>query len=266
MALSFRQSVRIARLAVHIASGMVLSGAVFPLVGRSGRAALFGWWSRRLLRILRVRVNLRGQIPSTPRSASTIVLSNHVSWLDIFVIRASLDCRFVAKHEIRHWPVVGWLVAQQGTVFVQRARRHDTARVNAALDTALEAGERMVVFAEGTTTDGTEIQPFHASLLQPVVRSEGYALPVALRYVTAGGEVDLRAAYAGDTSLWECTLSLTDKPEVLAELNLLPAVHAVGRHRRDLAEHCSALVADALNLPRPGRRRGTPGDPPTATP
>jgi 1-acyl-sn-glycerol-3-phosphate acyltransferase len=223
-------------------------------------------WSRRLLHILRVRVRVRGQAHATPPGTTTLVLSNHVSWLDVFVIRASLECRFVAKSEIRHWPVVGWLVARQGTVFVQRARRHDTARVNAAMDDALAGGGRMVVFAEGSTTDGTEIRPFHGALLQPVVRTEGFALPVALRYVTSDGEVDVRAAYAGETSLWESTLMLTEKPEVLAELTLLPAVHAVGRHRRDLAEHCSAQVADALNLPRPGRRSGTPADRPAATP
>jgi len=266
VALTLRQTVRVARLAVHLASGLTLSGAVFPVVPTRARAAIFRWWSRRLLHILRVRVRVHGTADTAPQGVTTLVLSNHVSWLDIFVIRSSLDCRFVAKSDIRGWPVVGWLVARQGTVFVQRAKRRDTARVNAALDDALAGGERMVVFAEGSTTDGTEVRPFHASLLQPVVRSEGYALPVALRYVTHDGAIDLKAAYAGETSLWESTLMLTEKPEVLAELHLLPAVHAVGKHRRDLAEHCSAMVADALNLPRPGRRSGTPAGPPGATP
>jgi 1-acyl-sn-glycerol-3-phosphate acyltransferase len=266
LALSLRQTVRVGRLAVHLVSGLTLSGVVFPVIPRRARAAVFGWWSRRLLHILRVRVRVHGTAGAAPAGATTLVLSNHVSWLDIFVIRASLDCRFVAKSDIRQWPVVGWLVARQGTVFVQRAKRSDTARVNAALDDALAGGERMVVFAEGSTTDGTEVRPFHASLLQPVVRSAGYALPVALRYVTHDGRIDQRAAYAGETSLWESTLMLTEKPEVLAELHLLPAVHAVGRHRRDLAEHCSGMVADALSLPRPGRRSGTPADPPAGAP
>ena len=167
------------------------------------------------------------------------------------VIRASLECRFVAKSEIRHWPLVGWLVARQGTVFVVRARRHDTSRVNASLESALKRGERMVVFPEGTTTDGSEVKPFHGSLLQPVVATQGYAMPVAIRYLDTEGRRSDRAACAGDRSLWDSTRLITGESMTVAEIRFLAAVHAVGRHRRDLAQHCAKAVADALELPHP---------------
>lgn len=246
-----RQTYRIVALFVHLVVGLALSGLAFPLIGVRGRAACFRWWSQRLLRITGVRVVVRGSPDTVARHEPVLVLANHVSWLDVFVIRANLECRFVAKSEIRHWPLVGWLVARQGTVFVVRARRHDTSRVNASLEDSLRRGERMVVFPEGTTTDGTHVKPFHGSLLHPVVAAQGYALPVAIRYRDLEGRPNERATYAGDRSLWESTKLITGEPAVIAEVTFLPAVHAVGRHRRDLAQHCARAVADALELPHP---------------
>lgn len=259
------RNTRIALLATHVAVGLFLSGAVFPWLGERGRAACFRWWSRRILSILHVRLRHCG-MAAPVKARPLLVLSNHVSWLDIFVIRSHIECLFVAKSEIRGWPLVGWLVAKQGTVFVQRARRHDTSRVNSALETALTEGQAMAVFPEGTTTDGTEVKPFHGSLLQPLVQCGGYALPVALGYRYPDGRPNDKAAYAGDRSLWESTVLLASQPEIVAELHVLEPVHAQGKHRRDLAEFCSERIAEALNLPPPGKRRGTPGGLPAATP
>lgn len=246
-----RQTLRIARLFLHLVIGLALSGLAYPLIGARGRVACFRWWSKRLLRIAGVHVTVRGAPDRIPSHEPVLVLSNHVSWLDIFVIRANLECRFVAKSEIRHWPLVGWLVAKQETVFVVRARRHDTSRVNASLEAALKNGERMVVFPEGSTTDGTEVKPFHGSLLQPIVATSGYALPVAIRYLDIDGHRSDSAAYAGDRSLWDSTKLITGEAAVIAEMTFLDPVHAVGRHRRDLAQHCAKAVADALHLPHP---------------
>jgi 1-acyl-sn-glycerol-3-phosphate acyltransferase len=243
-----RQVVRLSSLAVHIALGLGLS-ASFPLQPARARRAWFRWWSRRLLRIVNVRVRVEGDLSALPPGAPALLLSNHVSWLDVFVVRASVECRFVAKSDIRQWPVLGWLVACQGTVFVQRTRRADTARVNASLEAALARGEPMVVFPEGTTTDGSEVRAFHASLLQPVVAVSGYAVPVALRYRdSAGGRSDA-AAYAGERSLWDSAKLLAAERVVHAEVYFLPPLPATARHRRELADAAAASVATALGLP-----------------
>lgn len=262
---SLTRNLRIGLLAAHVAVGLGLSGLAYPFLGEQGRAGCFRWWSRRLLRILNVKVVRSGDPDAVPRGEPVLVLSNHVSWLDVFVIRSSLECRFVAKSEIRHWPLVGWMVEKQSTVFVQRARRHDTSRVNRALEDALRSGDRMVLFPEGTTTDGTEVKPFHGSLLQPLVHADGYALPVAVRYLYPDGRLNDGATYTGDRSLWDSTKLIAGQKEIHVELHVLPPVHAVGRHRRDLAEHCAGAVAGALSLPAPGSRSGTPPRPPADT-
>jgi 1-acyl-sn-glycerol-3-phosphate acyltransferase len=250
-----RQTWRISRLFFHIAVGLLLSSVVFPFVGARGRRACFRWWSRHLLGIVRMRVRVHGEPHAFPAGAPHMLLSNHVSWLDVYVLRAHVDCRFIAKSEIRHWPVVGWLVSRQGTVFVQRARRTDTARVNDAVEQALKSGEAIAVFPEGTTTDGSEVRPFHASLLQPLVHVHGWAVPVAIRYVLPDGSRDATPAYITDVSLWESTKRVTARPCLEAELHFGEPVHSVGRHRRDLAQVTAASVAGALGLPSPDRVR-----------
>ncbi len=251
---------RIARLFLHLLTGLGASSLVFPFVGRNGRLAIFRRWSRTLLAILAVRVKVDGVAP-IERHAPTMLLANHVSWLDIFLIASIVPSRFVAKSEIRGWPVVGWLIARQGTLFIERGRRRDTARINGNVNDALAKGYCAAVFPEGTTSDGTEVRPFHASLLQPIVHAHGIAAPVALRYVTADGRIDDIPAYVRERTLWDSLKLIASSQEILAEVRFLPLVSAAGKHRRDLAEHTARLIADALTLPAPGRKRGTTADP-----
>ncbi|MCW5623393.1 MAG: 1-acyl-sn-glycerol-3-phosphate acyltransferase [Burkholderiales bacterium] len=261
-----RQFFRISGLALHIVVGLTLSGAVFPILRTAGRQACFRWWSRRLLRILRVEIHIHGDPDAIPRGQPALLLANHVSWLDVFVVRSAVECRFVAKSDIRQWPIVGWLVSKQGTVFVERARRRDTARVNASLESALLSGEKMVVFPEGTTTDGSVVKPFHASLLQPVVAVNGWAMPVALRYRYPDGRRNDQAAYTGDLSLWDSAKQIAAQRYLIADVFFLPPEQAVGQHRRDLAASTGRAVAEALSLPPPDKTRGTAADLPDAAP
>jgi 1-acyl-sn-glycerol-3-phosphate acyltransferase len=256
---------RITRMFLHLATGLAASSLVFPFVGRNGRLAIFRHWSRALLGILEVRLRIHGT-PPIERRGATMLLSNHVSWLDIFLIASTVPSRFVAKSEIRAWPVVGWLIARQGTLFVERARRQDTARVNGSMNEALQAGYCVAVFPEGGTSDGTQLKPFHASLLQPIVHAGGVVAPVAVRYLTAEGGIDDRAAYTAGRSLWDSVKLITSRHEVYAEVHFLPPVSAAGVHRRELAEQTATLIAQALSLAPPSTKRGTASDLPAARP
>lgn len=120
------------------------------------------WFHRLLLRLFNVRVIERG---TPPGDAPTIVLSNHVSWLDIPVIGSLHPLSFIAKSEIEGWPVVGLLARLQRSVFIDRQRRKATAEVNDALAHRLVKGEVIVLFAEGTTSDGNRLLPFRSSLV-----------------------------------------------------------------------------------------------------
>ena len=118
------------RTCVHVLEGVATTLVVFPLVGEPRRRALVRHWSRRLLAILAVEARVAGDLAA--HRGNVLVVANHVSWLDIFVLNAHRPVRFVAKAEIAKWPFVSQLVRGAGTVFIERERRRDTHRVNQA--------------------------------------------------------------------------------------------------------------------------------------
>ena len=120
------------------------------------------WFHRILLTLFNVRVTERGKPPG---EAATLVVSNHVSWIDIPVIGSLHPLSFIAKSEIEGWPVVGFMAKLQRSVFIDRQRRKATAEVNDALAHRLVKGEAIVLFAEGTTSDGNRLLPFRSSLV-----------------------------------------------------------------------------------------------------
>src|SRR5512138_2253123 len=152
-----RRFVRTSLLALHLAWGVTLVGLAFSVVGPARRDRIIMAWSRRLLGILGVRARI-DTAPAVPGGA--LLVCNHISWLDVYVIYAALRVHFVSKSEIRAWPVAGWLAHKAGTLFLERGRRTDTARVNAEMGSLLEGGAWVAVFPEGTTSDGRGLKRF----------------------------------------------------------------------------------------------------------
>ncbi|PTM40391.1 lysophospholipid acyltransferase family protein [Bosea sp. 124] len=167
-------------------------------------------------RCLGVRRHVRGTPP--PSGSSGLIVANHVSWLDISVLGAERPVCFVAKSEVAGWPVIGFLARLQRTVFIDRSRRAATADVAAQMGARLSAGEAVVLFAEGTTGDGTRILPLRSSLLGAAHEALGKGAgdpdgdgdiavyPLAISYTgfhgMAGGRVERTAlAWYGDTEL-----------------------------------------------------------------
>ncbi len=246
---------RLVRLIAHLAAGLAISGCVFPFVGHQRQLRIIRRWSRGVLDILNVRLHVHGSLPRG--HAPTMIVTNHVSWLDIWIIHSISPVRFVAKSDIRQWPVAGWLVARAGTIFIERARRHDTARTNRHIVEVLERGERVGVFPEGTTTDGTHVKPFHASLFQPALSAGARVVTAAIRYPLPGGQPNLDASYAGDRSLGESLRLLLRHPRLRAELIFTGVVQCDGKTRREVAHECHALIVRALHPDAQNRRPDT---------
>jgi 1-acyl-sn-glycerol-3-phosphate acyltransferase len=236
-----RRTFRLSGLALHLALG-VLIAALLPVVGTARRDWLIRVWSRQLLRVLGIRLRL-GVAPHTAHGA--LLVCNHISWLDIYLIFAARRVHFVSKAEVRRWPVAGWLAYKAGTLFLERGRRADTARVNDAMRELMAHGAWVAVFPEGTTSDGRSVQRFLPSLLQPAVTLGCPIVPAALRYRTRDGEPCVAAAYIDDTSLLQSLLAIVSEPAIVAELDfgapLLPDAH-----RRELAQQAEATVSALL--------------------
>jgi 1-acyl-sn-glycerol-3-phosphate acyltransferase len=244
------QLLTLLRLAAHLARGLATAALIFPFCSPRTRDALIRAWSRSVLAILRVRLTVHGPVPAA--GAPCVVVANHISWLDVWLIDSQRACHFVAKSEVRDWPVVGWLAQKSGTLFIQRARRHHTAALNQEMIHALGEGACVAVFPEGTTSDGRQLRRFFTSLLQPAADTGAPLIPVAIRYTGRDGEADLTPAFIDDMTLTESLRRVLAAREIRAELSFLPPVDTRGKTRRDIAHAAEHAIAAALRLPSPG--------------
>lgn len=247
------------RLAIHLLWMALGSALLYPLLSQRRCEQLRQRWSQQLLRILAVR--LVSETTETPRGC--LVLANHVSWLDIFVINAFRPVAFIAKSEVRRWPLIGWLAARNDTIFLRRGSRAHARVVNSEIDALLDAGQDVAIFPEGTTTDGTHLLGFHAALLQPAIETGCPVLPLAIAYCDAAGRLTTAPSFSGETSLWACLCAILACPELIVRLVPLPAINASGMLRRELSLQAHAVIASCL-LTRSGFR--LPHNPPGTEP
>lgn len=250
-----RQIFRAARLLLHIVSGLIQS-AIYPHVDQQWQRRLAKNWSARLLSILSIRLRYQGTPPALEISRAMLA-ANHVSWLDVYSLQTVCPARFVAKAEIRGWPLLGWLSRNAGTLFIERSKRSDTARINKHISEALASGDRVAVFPEGTTGDGKALMHFHASLLQPAVNAEAMLYPVAIRYTNMEGEISTAAPYV-NISMIESLRRILREPWINVELIFGTPIDSNGKNRRELARWVEHAIANDLFLPVPHKTPGTP--------
>lgn len=213
-------------------------------------------WHLAAAALMGLRVAVRGA-PAAGRPL--LLVSNHQSWADMVALGSVVDCAFIAKSEVRGWPLVGWLARLQRTVFVHRARRRETDRVAAEIGRRLAAGDAMVLFAEGTTSDGNRVLPFKTALfgaLQNAIgrSGEGSVLvqPVAIVWTSLNGLPLGRsgrplAAWTGDEDLVPHLMTFLQAGafDVAIVFGEPLAVTAAG-DRKVVARLCRERVAAAL--------------------
>ena len=229
---------RVCRLTLHVLHGMAVMALRFPSLDAAGRHARIAWWSAGLLRAVGVDLRLSG----TPRPGATLLIANHVSWLDIAALHAAVpQARFVSKAD-----VLGWLVKGAGTLFIQRDRKRDALRVVHAMAEALQGGETVAVFPEGTTGAGPELLPFHANLLQAAIATATPIQPAVLRFADAQHRFSPAVAFVGDTTLLQSLWRVATARGLVVHVDLLLSQGSAHADRRALAETLRALMAARL--------------------
>ena len=239
MKLAFRK----ARLVAHLLHGMWTVATRFPRASATQRQSLNRAWSLKMLQLCGMRLVVHND--SARLDAGALVVANHISWIDIYVINAWRPTPFVSKAEIRQWPVVGWLAQQLGTVFIQREKRSDAKRIMHELSDRLSAGELMCVFPEGTTTDGLRLLPFHANMFQAAVSAAAPVQPLCIMYEDAQGKQSTAPAYIDDLSLAD-SLNLLLRGGPLTAHVYVGAPLASRADRRTLAAQAEGVIAGAL--------------------
>jgi 1-acyl-sn-glycerol-3-phosphate acyltransferase len=199
-------------------------------------------WSQGLLRDLGVQLEVHGQ----PHPSAKLVVGNHVSWLDIIAINSVMPSRFVSKAEVAHWPLVGRLVTAAGTLYLVRERRRDAMRVLGLMAKALQEGDTVAVFPEGTTGPGGHLMPFHANLLQAAIDAPAPVQPVVIAYREQGHAVSPSAAYIGDTDLLQSLWMIVTARRLAVRVEFLDARSVAHADRRMLCEQLHQDMGSAL--------------------
>lgn len=235
---------RAVRLALHIAYGLTMAVA-YPRLPAGMRRHILQNWSAGLLDIFNVKVDIAADDPLHCLRGGLIV-TNHISWLDVFVLNAIVPMRFVAKSEVRRWPAIGWLCARAQTLFIERGKARAAARMNVHLVELLQRGECLAIFPEGTTTDGAQVAHFHSSLLQPAIDAAAKVHPIAIRYHDGSGARSTAAAYIDELSFGASMWNILTTPELHVRLIASPSLDACTLDRRSLTHTAREQIGAAL--------------------
>lgn len=208
---------------------------------RLARAAWLHRASRRHLRIFNYSATITGPAPK-----SGLLVSNHLSYLDILAISAATPAVFVSKADVRHWPLFGWLAKLAGTVFVERERRTQVGQVNRQIQQALDEGALVVLFPEGTSTNGEDVIPFRSSLLEPAASGTQPISVGCLHYELENGDARNEVCWWGDHSFLPHLLNMIGKKSIRATLRFAPFERTTN-DRKELAKQMREAVLKLKN-------------------
>lgn len=228
---------------LHGLHGLAVVLLRFPSLDEAGRHARVQWWSVKTLRLLGLRLDLQGRF----RPGAKLIVANHVSWIDIMAIHSVCpEARFVSKADVQRWPLMGRLISAGGTLYIERERRRDAMRVVHEMAAALKAGQTVAVFPEGTVSDGHEMLPFHANLLQAAIATETPIQPVAIRYADATDRISRAADFSGTITIAQSLWMLACGEGVVARVVVLTAEGTAHADRRALAESLRTQIGATL--------------------
>jgi 1-acyl-sn-glycerol-3-phosphate acyltransferase len=238
---------KLTRVAMHMASGLATITFVLPKLEPAQRAQRIQAWALVLIAHLAIKLVVNGE---PPKQGPVLLAANHISWLDVYVILATCPCRFVAKSEVRQWPLVGRLAAASGTLFISRQSPRDAVRVVHQMTEHLQTGDTLAIFPEGTTSNGLQLLPFHANLFQAAISANAAVQPVAMRFSDeATGRPSLAPIYIDQDTLMESIWRTLKAPPLRATLTFGATQLPLGRDRRALATDVHAAVDGLRRTP-----------------
>lgn len=218
----------------HVLVGMWTIYVRFPQLTPEQREMRVQAWALQFLALWGIHLRVLGQPVA---SGPALMVANHISWLDILVIHAARHCRFVSKSDIREWPLVGMLATGAGTLYIERSSRRDALRMVRDMADAMQNGDVVAVFPEGTTSDGLAMLPFHANLIQAAIQAGAPVQPMSLKFIDArSGETSFAPCYIGDDTLIGSVWRTLKARRIEAVVHFGEPQAAMGRDRRVWAQ------------------------------
>jgi lyso-ornithine lipid O-acyltransferase len=236
---------RIPLLILCIVFGMIMVTLLLrntmPTRGLGSRLAQL--WHRAVITILGVELTISGNRENT----NALFIPNHITWLDIPVLGSLIPTHFLSKVEVKHWPIIGYLATRAGTLYLERGYHHATTAANSAMQQALEQKHNVVLFAEGTTTEGAP-RKFHGRLMQSAIDAESLVQPVAIFYPDdTGRAINRQILYIDEMHFLRSAFTILGLKKITAEIHFLKPVSAKGKSRNELARYCHDRVIEIID-------------------
>ncbi len=236
-------------MALHTLYGVFVAGIILPRLDPQQRNRAISRWSASLLNLLNIRVIAEGVVPQQALR-NTMFVANHISWVDIHALNSVHTTRFIAKSEIRQWPIFGFFATRVNTLFIDREKRHEAGKIVDTTRKALQAGDCICFFPEGTTTDGTEIKPFKSSLLQAAIDAKSEVRPFSIHYPDAEDGINTEMSYWGEMSLIESMRNVIRQRQATVVLRFAEPINAANYDRRNLTSMTRKIIICNSNLQR----------------
>jgi 1-acyl-sn-glycerol-3-phosphate acyltransferase len=229
---------------IHLVIG-ILCIVFFPIINRKSRKNLIKLWSLLLLKIFKINLIVNNDLKKILAKKNYLIVSNHISWLDIFVINSAYPVTFVAKHSISKWPILNWLVKASETIFIDRKKITKIKETSKEIEDYLESKGSICIFPEGTSTDGSRLLDFKSNLLQTAINKDIEILPVAIQYLH-DNKFCSAPAYYNDLSLFDSIINLIKLDNIVAKLTILPEIKS-SFDRKVLANKAYAKINKVIN-------------------
>lgn len=215
--------------------------AAFPNQKNRCRNWVFRNWARGMCALLGLRIDVNGSPPAQP----FLMVSNHLSYVDVIVLAALVDGVFIAKSEVADWPILGRVVNGIGTIFINRQNARDLTRVSALIQSAIQRGQGVFLFPEGTSTRGAEVLPFKPGLLEAAAQTEMPVHYASLSYRTLPNEqpAELSVCWWGEMSFLPHLWALFQLSRIHCEITF-GAEPIIEKNRKVLAERLHAAVQE----------------------
>lgn len=242
--------VRLLRLSAEFCRAALVLWLLFPRLERDDKLRQIQRWAKNVLLILEVEVQCDGPLPA---SCAGLMVANHLSWLDVLVLQSQLPGVFVAKAEVRRWPLVGWMAQACATIFVERSSRQSARGMVESALAAFQQGYSVIVFPEGTSSDGSDLAHFHTNIFESAIKAQTHVQPVTLRYLDAATGLPSDAAlFIGDMTLVSSLRKVMAKSGIKTRVHLGERIPARGQNRKSLAMQAHRIIHGQLTSQRPG--------------
>jgi len=242
-----RRIIKLTLLITHLFIGLLIVYSLFsrwlrPKMSPHFLDNVMVYWSYLLCRILNLRLQQYGKRNQTP----TLFVANHITWLDIFALLGTFPVTFLAKQEVKHWPLLGSLVHGVGTLFIQRGN-HGFGLAGQQMTEKLQQGKHVLFFPEGTSTDGTTVRRFFARLFQVSMDAQVPIQPIALRYIKSG-EINTLVPFIGEESITQNIWRILGEKDIELQIWFCDPISPQDKQRRDLANESHLRISEKINV------------------